>query len=106
MLFQKGGAKSKLDLYASVQYEYYLWERQTKSYAVLTFSKLFVFGIMKADKEIPCTLVLYKQMIMRCSKSVRIYDVVGTLSNECHNMFFSFFLVLFWGFVQELNQAD
>lgn len=50
---------------------------------------------MKADKEIPCTLVLYKQMIMRCSKSVKIYDVVGILSNECHNMFFSFFLVLF-----------
>ena len=94
MLFQKGGAKYKLYLYGSVQYVCYLQERQTENYVVFTCSKLFIFAIMKADKEIPCILVLYKQMTMRCSKSVEIY-VIGILSNECHNMFLSFFLVLF-----------
>lgn len=74
---------------------YYLQEKQTENYVVFTCSKLFIFAVMKADKEIPYILASYKQMIMRCSKSVKIYNAVGILSNGCHNMFFSLFLVLF-----------
>lgn len=81
MFFQKGGAKCKLYVDVSVQYVHYLKERQTENYVVFTFSMLFIFTIMRADNEIPSTLVLYKQMIRRCSKSLKMYNMVGNLSN-------------------------